>query len=230
MDSLKSIIAWRRSFYSSEPFPRIILSICSIDATALMSCSGKGLLVLDHILTNSVPSSQDVKNAPPLLPTSTVTNSDWEIVEPTFDFHRDLFMLWTKLGHASRQIRQEIEVIQEKARRYTPNQSMPTAPATITRWTLQTTQLREAIKLQWNARLSPVLAIFFRQMTTLSGHTKQNYDKVSRWCSLPTPAHNVIYKSDLYLTTATRPYRPSSCTTQVSCTVTQACGQAKSTI
>lgn len=179
MDILGSIISRRAYTLPKEPFASIVFVLCSIDAAALVSCSGQGALIIDAISTNLLPTGYHLESSPPLLPNEVNDPSIMELFEPTFDFMRDLLVLFTGLGQTSRNIRQELEQQREHAQLQGRGPLFTVDPATITHWHQQAIQLRQAIKQKYNSQLPPALAAVLGHQQSLPVQIRQIYEQVS---------------------------------------------------
>ena len=178
MESLKSIIARRRTAMPHERFASIVFTIYTIDATALISCSISGTAVLDQAFREYIPTSLDFMRATPLLPTDPVTTLDWEILGPAYSFLHDLVILWTTLGQTSCQIRQEIQEHYQIQGQDHPGIINPYTAA-MPRWHTQVLQTREALKQLWHATEPPLVPSVVGEQQILFEQTRKIYEQVS---------------------------------------------------
>ena len=188
MESLKSIIARRRTVIPHEPFASIVFTIYTIDATALISCSVGGTAVLDHTFREHMPTSRDLMHATPLLATDLVTSLDREILEPAYSLLHNLVILWTILGQTSCQIKQEIRERCQIQQAQDHSGMINPYPTMVTRWHAQISHTRDALKQLW--QLAPEMLLVppsavTEQQQPLFERARQIHGQVSFTLLLP---------------------------------------------
>ena len=138
-----------------------------IDTNALLSGSGSGEFVLEHIEGQSVPASKELRAMHPFLETDLAHSKDWDIMGPTFDFLREITIQAAKIGELCVKIRDTFK-----------GQNRPPTRVQIAQFQQKVTQARGILWKRWNSQVPAPLGAALGQQR-LSGNARDAYEHVS---------------------------------------------------